>query len=78
MDGIKKYFLMQKKKIKILVRHFQKRCRFFEKFGCEAFKISFEITHLPLIEHIAKKKKPILISTEWQQKEKLKKAIVTV
>ena len=58
MDGIKKYFLMQKKKIKIFSSPFsEKDADFLEKIGCEAFKIaSFEITHLPLIEHIAKKK----------------------
>jgi pseudaminic acid synthase len=37
---------------------------FLDNLGCEAFKIaSFEVTHLPLIKHIAKKKKPILLST---------------
>lgn len=37
---------------------------FLENLGCEAYKIaSFEVTHLPLIKHIANKKKPILLST---------------
>ena len=38
-----------------------------EKLNCKIYKIaSFEITDLKLINYIASKKKPIIISTEWQ------------
>ena len=70
----------KKNKIKIFSSPFSETdVDFLEKIGCEAFKIaSFEITHIPLIEHIAKKKKPILISTGMATKKEIEKAIVTV
>lgn len=49
---------------------------FLEELGCEAFKVaSFEITHLPLIKHLAKKKKPILLSTGMASLNEITEAV---
>ena len=47
-----------------------------EKLNVKLYKIaSFEITDLDLIEYIAKKKKPIIISTGMANLAEIKKAI---
>tara|TARA_B110000483_G_scaffold243518_1_gene333791 strand:+ start:505 stop:1548 length:1044 start_codon:yes stop_codon:yes gene_type:complete len=52
---------------------------FLEKFKIPLYKVaSFEITHLPLIEKIAKTKKPIIISTGMATKKEISEAIQTV
>ena len=49
---------------------------FLESLGCQLYKIaSFEITDLKLINYIASKKKPIIISTEMASINETKKAI---
>ena len=49
---------------------------FLEKFEVAAYKIaSFEITDVPLIEYIASKKKPVIISTGIAKKEDIELAI---
>lgn len=50
-----------------------------EKVGVPAFKIaSFTITHLPLIEYIAKKKKPMIISTGAADMGEVEDAVKTI
>ena len=45
----------------------------------DAFKIaSYEITHLPLIRHIARKQKPIILSTGTATIEEVKKAVEAI
>ena len=52
---------------------------FLEELDCPIYKVaSFEITHLPLIEKIAKTKKPIIISTGMATKKEISEAIQTV
>ena len=47
-----------------------------EKLGCKLYKIaSFEITDIKLINYIASKKKPIIISTGMASKEEIDNAI---
>ena len=49
-----------------------------EKVGMPAFKIaSYTITHLPLIEHISKKGKPLIFSTGGSNIDEIKDAIKT-
>lgn len=51
---------------------------FLESLGVPMFKISSgDLTHLPLIKHVAKKKKPIIISTGMGTIEEIKEAIST-
>src|SRR5213075_2999335 len=49
---------------------------FLDELGVTAFKIaSGDITHRPLIEHVARKGKPILLSTGMSTGEEIEKAI---
>ena len=50
-----------------------------EKIKTPAYKVaSFELTDLPLISYIAKKKKPILISTGMASEKEIKQALSTI
>lgn len=52
---------------------------FLEQIGNPIYKIaSFEITDIPLIEHIAKKNKPIILSTGISEKNDIKLALETI
>ena len=52
---------------------------FLEKLGIPAYKIaSADVTNLPLIERIAKKKKPIILSTGMSTLEEIDEAVKTV
>ncbi len=47
-----------------------------ESYGVDAFKIaSYEITHIPLLRHIAKKKKPIIFSSGGATLSEIKEAL---
>src|SRR5205814_1549575 len=49
---------------------------FLDELGVSAFKIaSGDITHRPLIEHVSKKGKPVLLSTGMSSGEEIEKAI---
>src|SRR5216110_2392313 len=49
---------------------------FLDELGVNAFKIaSGDITHRPLIEHVARKGKPVLLSTGMSALEEIEKAI---
>ncbi|MFH1202761.1 MAG: N-acetylneuraminate synthase [Candidatus Omnitrophota bacterium] len=50
-----------------------------EDVGVQAYKIaSFEITHLPLLEHTAGKKKPIILSTGMADLKDIETALKTI
>ncbi len=50
-----------------------------EKNGVSSYKIaSFEITHLPLLKHIAKFKKPMIISTGMASLSDIEEAVATM
>ena len=52
---------------------------FLEKLDVPAYKIaSADVTNLPIIEHIAKKKKPVLLSTGMSTLEEIDEAVETV
>ena len=69
--------LANRLKIPIFSSPFSKRAvDFLEKLNVKLYKIaSFEITDLDLIEYIAKKKKPIIISTGMANLAEIKKTI---
>ena len=47
-----------------------------EKFGADAFKVaSYEITHIPLLRYIAKKKKPIIFSCGASEMKEIVEAL---
>lgn len=47
-----------------------------EEVGVAAFKISsYEITHLPLLRHVGKMKKPVILSTGMATKKEIEKAV---
>jgi len=49
---------------------------FLEQLGVPAFKLSSsDVTNLPLLEHIAKKHKPILLSTGMSSMQEIKEAV---
>lgn len=52
---------------------------FLEELDVPVFKIaSADLTHLPLLEHIAKKKKPIILSTGMSEMEEVAEAVSTI
>ncbi len=52
---------------------------FLERLGVSAFKIaSADCTNLPLIEHIAKKGKPVLLSTGMSDMNEVEEAVATI
>jgi len=52
---------------------------FLESIGVHAYKISsFDVTNLPLLEHVAKKGKPILLSTGMSTLEEIDTAVETI
>lgn len=52
---------------------------FLEEIGCSFYKIaSFEMIHLPLLRYIAKKGKPIIMSTGMSTKEEIWEAIAAI
>ena len=57
----------------------EKAVDFLEDLNTPAYKIaSFELTDLPLIKYIAKKNKPILISTGMGSEREIKEAVETI
>lgn len=52
---------------------------FLEKIGCELYKIaSFDVTNLPLLEHVAKKGKPMILSAGMSTWAEVDEAVETV
>ena len=52
---------------------------FLEDMGVEFYKIaSFEIVDIPLLEYVASKKKPIIMSTGMSTKEEIKEAVEAI
>ena len=50
-----------------------------EELGVDAYKIpSADLTNLPLLEHVAKKQKPVLLSTGMNTLEEIEQAVDTV
>lgn len=57
----------------------QSSADFVEELGVPAFKIaSPDVTNLPLVEHIARKRKPIIMSTGMSEMEEIADAVSTV
>ena len=77
----KKLFSIAKKsKLEIFSSPFDETAvDFLEKLNCQAYKIaSPEITHIPLLEKVAKTKKPIIISTGLALIDDIEIAIKTI
>lgn len=56
-----------------------KSADFLEEIGVGAYKISsFDLTNIPLLEHVAKKHKPILLSTGMSTLEEIDEAIEAI
>jgi len=54
----------------------EKSADFLESYGVDAYKIaSYELTHIPLLQHIAKKKKPVIISTGMASEIEVRDAV---
>ena len=52
---------------------------FLEKFGVEAYKVaSFELVHIPLLKHIARKDKPMIISCGMGSEKEIGEAVEAV
>ncbi|MFA5771237.1 MAG: N-acetylneuraminate synthase family protein [Thermoplasmata archaeon] len=50
-----------------------------ESLGVTAYKIaSYELSHLPLVEHIAKKNKPVIISTGMAYEDEIRETVKCV
>jgi len=57
----------------------EERADWLTDLGVSIFKISsYELTHLPLIKYIAKRKKPILLSTGIASEKEIDQAVTTV
>lgn len=57
----------------------KKSVDFLEEVGVPLYKIaSFDVTHLPLVEYIAKKGKPIILSTGMANLEEVDEAVETI
>lgn len=53
--------------------------KFLEDIGVDAYKIaSFDVTNLPLIEDVAKRNKPIILSTGMSTMEEVDEAVSTI
>lgn len=72
--------LCRKEGITFLASAWDKRSAdFVEELGVPAFKIaSADLTNLPLVEHIARKRKPIIMSTGMSEMEEVADAVNTV
>ena len=71
-----KQFVENKKKIYISTPFSRAAADRLEKFGVPAYKIgSGECNNFPLVEYIAKKKKPIILSTGMNDINNIKKSI---
>lgn len=66
--------------VTLLVTPFDKESAdFVEKLDCPAFKLaSHNLTNLPLLDHIARKLKPILLSTGMAQMIEVEEAVTTI
>ena len=72
---------MQKKKgVLIFSTPFDyKSADFLDKLGVSAFKIaSVDLVNIPLIEHVAKKQKPLIISTGMSKVSEIKMSFAQV
>jgi sialic acid synthase SpsE len=57
----------------------KKSADFFESIGMELYKIaSFDVTHLPLLEYIAKKGRPIFLSVGMSDWDEIDEAVETI
>lgn len=57
----------------------KKSVDFLEEVGVDLYKIaSFDTTHLPLLEYVAQKKKPIILSSGMTSLEELDEAVETI
>lgn len=57
----------------------QKSADFLEEVGMDVYKIaSFDVSNLPLLEHVAKKGKPMFLSTGMHSLEELDEAVETI